>query len=213
MPAQPRPQAVERPLWTGFYFGVHGGGGWGNTRIQDPSFQLAYQPVDVKSSGALAGAQLGADWQFGHFVIGGELDASWASLKGDFLDPAFPASFATRIRALATGTARVGYAAGPWLAYAKAGVAWAQIELTTRFQAQLPRTIDHHRTGLAAGAGVEMAFYRNLSAKLEYNALYFGEHSVSLGAPLGPSNVDHLLHVVKGGVNVRFGGDYSFARY
>jgi outer membrane immunogenic protein len=217
MPAQPRPQAVARPLWTGFYFGVHGGYGWGDSRIQDQSLRLFYDPVHVRSSGPLAGAQIGADWQFGQIVVGGELDASWASLKGDVAIDASPVTgYTTKYRALATGTARVGYAAGSWLGYVKGGVAWTDIEFTI-----LPvlsganRVVEYHRTGLTAGAGVEVAFFGNLSAKLEYNALFFGETSTNIGGSIlrEPANVDHLLHVVKGGINLRFGGDHLAARY
>jgi outer membrane immunogenic protein len=215
MPAQPRPQAAASPLWTGFYFGLHGGGGWGSSRLRDPNYQVAHQPVTVRSSGPLAGAQMGANWQFGNVVVGAELDASWASIKGDVApDPNFTFSgFAAKYRALATGTGRVGYAAGSWLGYVKAGVAWADIQFTSITSSPQPVVVEHSRTGMTAGAGLEVAFYRNLSAKLEYNVVYFGEASQAIGAPNGPGDVDHLLHLVKGGINVRFGGDHISARY
>src|SRR5579871_2111317 len=74
-PAQPRPPIVEKPLWTGFYLGVQGGGGWASARLVDPHFDISFAAVDVRSSGWLAGAQVGANWQFGNMVVGGELDA------------------------------------------------------------------------------------------------------------------------------------------
>jgi opacity protein-like surface antigen len=215
MPAQARPQAVVRPLWTGFYIGAHGGYGWGNARIEDPNFALTFDPVSVKSNGPLAGAQLGANWQFGNIVVGGELDASWADIKGSAPSANnVNIAFASKFRALATGTARIGYATGSWLAYAKGGVAWADMEITSTLNGGTLRYIEYHRTGLAAGAGLEWAFLGNLSAKVEYNFLYFGEASMALGAPQGgATNVDHYLHLVKGGINLRFGGDYVVARY
>src|SRR3954469_1413334 len=45
----PPPQAMATPLWSGFYIGAHGGGGWGSSRIEDPNFQIAFIPVKVKS--------------------------------------------------------------------------------------------------------------------------------------------------------------------
>jgi opacity protein-like surface antigen len=200
-----------RPLWTGFYFGVHGGGGFGSSRVEDPTLLLSDRDVTIKSSGAIAGGQMGANWQFGNFVIGAELDASWASVSGDGRPngPDSPdSSFSDHFKALATGTARLGYAAGPWLGYAKVGVAWADIEFDSRPPASEPIVIEHSRTGLAAGAGLEVALFGNLSAKVEYNALYFGSTAMSLGSRNGPGNVDQLLHVVKAGVNLRFGDDY-----
>ena len=222
MPAQVRPAAVVQPLWTGFYLGVHGGGAWGTTHLEDPAFRLTFFPVDIKSSGALAGAQLGANWQFSNnIVVGGEIDASWTSVRGSTPgDPDFASpftGFVTKVRAMATGTGRVGYASGAWLGYVKGGVAWADIEWTDSADTpppQGPRRYPHTRTGITGGAGLEVAFWRNLSAKLEYNAIYFGPHSISSGSAFnGPARLDHLFHVVKGGINVRFGGDYLAARH
>jgi outer membrane immunogenic protein len=213
MLAQPRPPVVAAPLWTGFYIGVHGGEGWGRSRLEDPDFEITYLPVIVKSSGWLAGAQMGADWQFGSVVVGGELDASSASVKGSTApDPAFFLSgLSASYRALATGTGRAGYAAGNFLGYAKAGVAWANVDYKSALGTPFPIEVDHQRTGLTAGAGLEMALLGNLSARLEYDYIYFGAAAIDLRTRRNPSNVDHELHLVKLGLNWRVNGD--FARY
>ena len=124
--------------------------------------------------------QVGANWQFGNVVVGGEIDASWASLKGSVAAGAISRFRAIDLhyRALATGTGRVGYAAGTWLSYVKAGIAWADLEQTNFAGTVTPRGVPHTRTGVTAGAGLEWAFWRNLSAKLEYNFIYFGESSI-----------------------------------
>jgi opacity protein-like surface antigen len=205
MPMQPRPSSVERPFWTGFYIGVHGGGGWGSSRFVDPSFSIAFAPVYVKSSGWLAGAQVGANWQFGNMVVGGELDVSGASIKGSTApDPTFLLSgFSADFRALATGTGRVGYAAGSYLGYVKAGLAWANIDFTSGIDTPFPTEVNHQRTGLTAGGGLEMALIGNLSARLEYDFIYFGAASINLGAKL-PVNLDHQVHLATLGLNWRF---------
>ncbi|MBX9774158.1 MAG: outer membrane beta-barrel protein [Xanthobacteraceae bacterium] len=216
MPAQARPHAVVvTPLWTGFYFGVHGGGGWASTHVSDPSLQVMSQIAVIDASGPLAGGQIGANWQFGNVVVGGEIDVSWARIRGSRSpEPGFPFSgFETNFRALATGTGRVGYAAGSWLGYAKAGIAWADLEFTYRVGAPPSSSVPHTRTGVTAGAGVEVAFWRNLSAKVEYNFVYFGENSIPIGSNRDSGNADHVLHLVKAGLNMRFGGDYVVARY
>jgi outer membrane immunogenic protein len=215
MPAQPRPPVVAAPPWTGFYIGLHGGGGWGSSSLEDPDFQITYQRVAVKSSGWLAGAQMGANWQFGSFVVGGELDASWASVKGSTApDPAFFLSgLSADYRALATGTGRAGYAAGNLLGYAKAGLAWANIDYKSALGTPFPIDVNHQRTGLTAGAGLEMALLSNLSARLEYDYVYFGAAAINLGTRRNPSNVDHELHLLKLGLNWRVNGDYLVARY
>ena len=66
--------------------------------------------------------------------------------------------------------------------------------------------------GLTAGAGLEMALLRNLSAKLEYDFIYFGADAINLGTKRNPSNLDHQLHLLKLGLNWRFNGDYLLAR-
>jgi opacity protein-like surface antigen len=214
VPTRGAPAAA--PLWTGFYIGVHGGEGWGNTQLSDPSFSTAYETVSFASKGALAGAQVGANWQFGNVVVGGELDASWGDINGTApQDPRFPGfiQFSTQFRALATGTGRVGYAVGNFLPYAKAGVAWANIDMNGIIVVpnQNPTDVNHQRTGLTAGAGLEWALMGNLSAKVEYDFLYFGESSISLGGR-GPDNVSHSLNVLKAGLNWRFRDDYFTAR-
>src|SRR5262249_37808814 len=150
-----------------------------------PTFiAISNTTVTVKSSGALAGAQMGANWQFGSIVVGGELDASWANIKGSLAgDPVtFPQSgLSPEFRALATGTGRVGYATGSFLGYAKFGLAWANIDFTYGLARGGPFVVevDHQRTGLTAGAGLEMALLGNLSARLEYDFIYFGQASIN----------------------------------
>jgi outer membrane immunogenic protein len=77
----------------------------------------------------------------------------------------------------------------------------------------IPTVIDHQRTGLTAGAGVEMALISNLSVRAEYDFIHFGATAMSLGCRAMPCNVDHELHLVKLGLNWRFTGDYLTARY
>src|SRR5262249_38308231 len=129
----------------------------------------------------------------------GEIDASWTSLKGtSSTDPNFGTTspYTNKVRAMATGTARVGYASGAWLGYVKGGVAWADIQFSYAPGAPRPVVQYLNRTGLTGGAGVEYAFWRNVSAKLEYDAIYFGADSLSNGKEFnGPARMDHLFHV------------------
>jgi outer membrane immunogenic protein len=207
--------AVAAPLWTAFYIGIHGGGAMGNSRLEDPDFQITYDRVTVDSRGSLAGVQVGADWQFGSLVAGGELDASWSSIKGSLApDPNFFLSgLSVQYQALATGTGRVGYAVGNSLAYVKGGVAWANIDYKSALATAFPIDVNHQRTGLTGGAGLEMALLDSLSARIEYDYMYFGSAAIALGTRRNPSNVDHELHLVKLGLNWRFTGDYLLARH
>lgn len=209
------PVVAAVPLWTGFYIGVHGGGGMGSSRLVDPSLTFAQDRFTMDTSGALAGAQIGANWQFDNLVVGGEIDASWSSIKGNrAIDPTNMFSgIAVAYNAMATGTGRIGYASGGLLGYVKGGVAWANVDYQTFLGTPAPLDVNHQRTGLTGGVGVEYAFTNNLSARLEYDYLYFGSAAIALGTRISSQNVDHQLNLLKFGVNYRFNGDPIVARY
>jgi outer membrane immunogenic protein len=209
------PVVAPVPLWTGFYIGVHGGGGMGSSRLVDPSFAFAQDRFTMDTSGALAGAQIGANWQFDNLVVGGEIDASWSSIKGNrAIDPANMFSgLSVAYNALATGTGRIGYASGSLLGYVKGGVAWANVDYQALLGTPAPIDINHQRTGVTGGVGVEYAFTNNLSARLEYDYLYFGPAAIALSTRISTQNVDHQLNLLKFGVNYRFNGDSIVARY
>lgn len=210
------PVVAPVPLWNGFYIGAHGGYGFGSSRLVDPSFAFAQDRFTMDTKGALAGAQVGGNWQFDNIVVGAELDLSWASIKGNRpVDPANPilSGLSVSYQALATGTGRIGYAFDNALVYAKGGVAWANIAYQALVGTTAPLDVNHQRTGLTGGVGLEYALTRNLSARLEYDYLYFGPASIALTTRISPQNVDHELHLVKLGVNYRFNGDAIVARY
>jgi outer membrane immunogenic protein len=202
--------------WTGFYAGVHGGEAWGSNRFNDPTFVFSPISFDVTSQGPLAGGQLGFNWQSGYFVIGAEADVDWAALRGDYVfNPVIAATeVSSSIRALATGTGRVGFAMGPWLAYGKGGVAWADVEFTSNLFNSTVVSVIQQRTGLTAGLGLEVAFWESVSAKIEYDFMHFGPQTVPFQFPgiFRPFDVDQRVHVVKAGFNVRFGGGAAMAR-
>ena len=219
LPVKSRAEPAVQLLWNGYYAGVHGGWGWGTTRVNDSSFRPSDPLVEYRSDGPIVGGQIGVNWQWGNVVAGLELDGSWASMRtvSSNINPAIPGICGTgvELHALATATARLGYAMGPWLAYAKAGGAYAYMDITTSITAAGPIATTENRFGVTGGAGMEVAFLRNVSAKVEYNYLYFPEQSYTFINPNTPnsSSVDHFVHLVKVGINVRLGGDAVVARY
>ena len=215
LPFKAPPDPVVAPSWSGFYFGVHGGWGWGNTQISDPLFGPSFDPFEATYNGPLAGGQFGANLQYGNVVFGAELDGCWTFVRGNTnRNQSIITSSTTNaidFRALATGTGRIGYAMGPWLAYAKAGGAWADLEMTTQFMVD-PTTYHRTMSGMVAGAGVEVAFLRNVSAKVEYNTFFFPTDHLVFVSPSTTSSLDHFVQVVKAGINVRLGGEPILSR-
>ena len=209
------PDQVVAPLWTGFYFGLHGGWGWGKTDISDPTLNPVQNPIEATINGPLAGGQIGANWQSGNLVLGGELDGSWSFVRGNTNQNQSIITSSTNnainYDALATGTGRIGYARDQWLAYAKGGVAWADMELTARYTPELT-TYDRSLFGGVVGAGLEVAFLRNVSAKIEYNYFFFPTDHLVYANPNTTSSLDHSVQVVKAGINVHFGGDANLPR-
>jgi outer membrane immunogenic protein len=211
---------VVRPLWTGYYIGVHGGWGWGSTHVNDPTLDHPiFFPQEYKSNGPIAGGQIGANWQFGNVVYGAEIDGSWASMRSDGQGGNVPGNPIAgqfndgfEIRALATATGRVGYTMGNWLVYAKAGGAWANIKARTGSISPVVVTHIEDRFGPTAGAGMEVALLRNVSGKIEYNFVYLPEHQFRFVFHGADSFIDHYVHLFKAGINVRFGGDHVAAR-
>jgi outer membrane immunogenic protein len=194
---------------------------------------LAGPDASYHVNGPLAGGQIGYNFQYGWTVFGIEADASWTDIKGfgsndPFVFPGAKSGFGcldlnggctSKIEALGTITGRLGVAVDRVLFYGKGGAAWAHEKHTVRaFDTQLPNdpsvnfssTTSQTRWGWTAGAGIEYAFTNNLSAKIEYNYLDFGKDTIAFDLP-APSGFDvggtlhQTLHVVKGGLNYRFG--------
>ena len=71
-------------------------------------------------------------------------------------------------------TGRLGYADGRWLAYAKGGVANAQVDVSYRDSVSGVTTSSSGReTGWTAGVGIDYALTPNLFLGIEYNYIHF----------------------------------------
>ena len=199
-----RAPAYAAPLynWTGFYLGAHIGGAFSGGN----SFNgLVLSDYDAR---LLGGVQTGVDWQFaGNFVVGAEGQYSW--LGKNNLNAVFPAGFVynNNQRALASVTARIGYAFGPALVYVKGGYAYSDNSETLTF-AGVPVAFaldSSHSNGWTVGGGVEYMFAQNWSAKAEYQYDNFGDSRFLSPAALVPFGTFHNdEHTLKLGVNYRF---------
>jgi outer membrane immunogenic protein len=211
--------APDRYSWTGCYLGAHVGYGWGDpTNTDNPgSDWFAGAPIKVDTDGVIGGGQLGCDYQAtSNLVIGIEGSGSGADLNGSAIVNAPLASVNAKVDTdrLATLTGRVGVSFDRSLIYAKGGAAWAEDKYSgvwTVLGFTGAVSAKETRTGWTVGGGWEYALWKSLSAKIEYNYLDFGTDRVSF--PAGAfgtyvGDIDETIHVVKVGLNYRFGANW-----
>jgi outer membrane immunogenic protein len=228
---------VERFTWTSCYLGAHLAGAWANENVTDPVLLVQDNvnlggpgfttggptTIGVRQSGAMIGGQIGCDYQFpSNLVLGVEGAVSGATVKGSrlFALPDSPPDVAlinVKTDFMPTLTGRIGYAAGYWLFYAKAGVAWSSNKYsvvgTFNGGAGLGLPFDFEglsvRTGWTAGGGVEWAFTEDWSARLEYDYYDFGTHTATMNDVVngpGPLSFRTTMQMVKLGVNFHVWG-------
>lgn len=204
--------------WTGLYVGGSLGGGKGHSTYASPYAQpVSGDAADL--GGAMAGLQMGADYQWGALVLGAEVSAAWANVGGT--DTCFSTApvgdesgfnCGSTVNALGTVTGRLGYAFDRALLYARGGFAWdRQSDMFNLFN--FTDTIlahDSTNTGWTLGAGVEYALLPSLSVGLEYKHFDFGGSSAFTSAwPAPLAGVDLApdglrLDMVAMTVNYRF---------
>lgn len=206
--------------WNGFYVGGHLGGAWEDVT----STALSTTPVitngtanPFEPSGALGGAQLGFNIQRAMWVFGIEGDISWTGVDEtgtvpSTIVPGVTASMRSDTDWYATVTGRVGWAKDNWLAYLKAGGAWMDVSYTGSAALGAvslgSATVTDTRSGWTIGTGIEVGIQENWSAKFEYSYADFGtdNYSFNVGGVAGPTTIETDMHVVKVGLNYRFGG-------
>lgn len=235
LPVKTQPSVAPVWSWTGLYVGAHSGAMWGKTKFSDP-FGPSIFGDTARTPGYLFGGQIGYNWQQGGspWVFGLEADVSALDSDGTITCFAFSGTFISancrvRPRALGAFAGRIGYAVGPsgrTLFYAKGGAAWAHdtINVTTNNLFNSGATIatasSHTRWGWTVGAGLEQALTPAWSLKLEYDYLHFGGVNVATPAsesvtpdgaatsvPGNVSSASQQLHLVKVGLNYRWGAD------
>ena len=219
--------------WTGIYAGVHGGAGYGAAKgeagidgtVEGCLFN-ACDTFDFDESaddeyglmGLLGGAQVGADYQLGNFVVGVKADISATDLSGEGtladitvgpfgpIDPItiFSAGVATDVDWMATVRGRAGVT-GPHgsLLYLTGGLAIADVESTLSYTTLLGGdsvSQTDTRYGWTAGIGGEAPITRNITFGLEYLYTDLGSWNVfsdsgssgtiTCGPPFGCNGVE-----------------------
>ena len=213
MKARPMPAAVEVWNWTGFYIGGNAGYSWGRSRTTVDYFNpvtgaLIVPPAgstnnsDFKLNGAIAGGQIGYNWQTGNWIWGLEADAQWSGERGS-----------TAFLCAAGGAAVVGAVVGPGpcvpgLTFLPPGLVGTtvtlaqQIEWFGTFRARVgmlftPSVLAYVTGGLAYGSVKSDGTLATVNA---------------FGAPVGAAFSSKELHAgwtVGGGIEAHLGGNWT----
>ena len=162
-------------------------------------------------SGAIAGGQIGFNWQAGMFVFGAEIDGQWSGQENTFTVACGPRCSATesiKIRSLATGRGRFGLAFDWIMPYVTGGAALVNglnnLSMTVAGTSASFLPLSHSTLGWTAGAGVEIALWSNWSAKFEYLYVHLGTDDVATLPGVFTADEDMNLHTAKIGLNWRF---------
>ena len=240
-PVKARAPVFGTSNWSGLYVGAFAGGAYGRDDIG-----FANDPAGASTSpytaGPLGGFEVGYNYQVNNWVFGAEADIGSARFRGartcgsddgsgnvNGFNP-FYQNCTDRMDWMATAAAKVGYAYGRTLFYAKAGGAWTQdhvkIDCIDAYNANnhctspngniYPGTnanftdttsADYNRFGWLIGYGTEFDLGRNWSAKAEYDYIQFGRQTqlASDGDTLLSSHVS--VNQVKIGLNYRLNGN------
>ena len=213
------PAIVAPPTWAGPYVGLNVGGRWLNDRISTTTLPSgsAFSGT-LNSWGAMSGLQAGYNWQFGNVVAGIEADANILAAGSTLTNSALGITDSINSPGfLLTVRPRLGWAFDHRaLVYGTAGYAFETVQVHDSVNFGGPTTalsdVIGRLSGWTAGGGLEYAFSRGVSAKIEY--LYVGLGTISslvvpaAGAPSFASvNVAHKLsdNIVRVGANFHFG--------
>lgn len=162
----------------------------------------------------LVGGQVGVNYQSGMWLVGMEAEGAWTNLKGGAISLLPLAALASisdnsKIDGIFDVTARAGIVAGRALFFAKGGAAWARATYWTATPAAVTSNMSDTRLGWIAGVGAEYEFAGSWTAKLEYDYIDFGrkrETLLQVGGVGFDLDTKQNVHLVKLGVNYRFGG-------
>src|SRR5262245_1206218 len=223
--------------WTGLYFGANAGygsaEGSSSTRFAGDLAGGTTTPSGAgvtelsggavfgssKPSGAIAGGQIGFNWQTGRFVFGAEADGQWSGQQADasiVCTPNCVGTSTTKIKSLATGRARVGVAFDWLLPYVTVGAALvtAEDKLTLTVAGVtggFPQTLSATSLGWTAGAGVDVALSSTWSARFEY--LHIEANGLKtdadipgiLGSGIALGSASYRDDILRFALNYRFG--------
>ena len=189
----PPPVAVQVFSWTGFYIGGHIGGASArheSAQIADPTDGVDFHDYPGgRETGVFGGVQAGYNWRNGSWVFGIEGDIQATGAEETFAPWKFSNPWFGTVRG------RAGYLFDNVLFFGTGGLAFGELRANTFGVSE-----SHTNAGWTLGAGAEMEFAPQWTAKIEY--LYVdlaNSNFVITGASNG-----YRFGLIRAGVNYHF---------
>jgi outer membrane immunogenic protein len=216
--------------WTGFYLGIHAGGG-----VDHFAFPFAilvsegrfFQGTNgITATGPFGGLQAGFNYElpFFHIVAGVEIDNSASGIRGQTAangtllftgGQRATATFGSKFEDFGTARLRLGYAWGRFLPYVTCGFTYGTID--TFYSVAAPGFFNAGsstatRSGVfphvgAIGIGVEYAIAPHFTVKVEYLYDFINAHPVLFDPVPGSAvqfNTRTAYHIARVGLNYKF---------
>jgi outer membrane immunogenic protein len=216
--------ALATPVydWSGFYVGAFGGGGYGNHNVVNAlgnAPALADFTANYSSTGAVAGAEAGYNFQSGGVVFGIRADGLWSGIRGN--DAAAVAAGATPITSVDADNLRWtgslvalgGLSFDRWLLFFTGGWAYGDIVHTNTDPVLGVDKFTVNANGLTAGGGIAYAITNNVIGKIEYHYYNFNGYNRPAVGPTGltangqlPYTTESTYSIVTLGLDYKFGG-------
>src|SRR5215472_8043928 len=203
-PPAPPPPAVPAYVptaysWSGFYFGLNGGYGFGSSKWTTGALSTG----TFDTTGGLIGPTVGYNFQTAQFVFGIEGDLDWATMSGSTTGAPCPTTCQTTNNYVATVRGRVGYAFDRFLVFGTGGAAFSDIKGNVTGIG----SVENFQTGWTAGGGVEVAVARHWTVKAEYLWVAVPNGTCACGSPPGaPFTISATENLVRVGLNYKFDG-------
>jgi outer membrane immunogenic protein len=166
--------------WSGFYAGGHLGLAHTSaeaTEVVFPESLEFFQSLSLEQSETSVTGGLQGGWQkhWGKLVAGAEIGFSLLRFDNTEASPLIDGLFrSAELSSIFTLTGRLGYADGRWLAYAKGGLATAEVDVRYRDTfTGLSSSSSGHEIGWTAGLGIDYALTHNWIIGIEYNYVHF----------------------------------------
>jgi iron complex outermembrane receptor protein len=196
--------------WTGIHLGLNGGFTFGASNWTDS--MTGGSTGNFGTSGFVFGGTVGGNYQIGSLVFGVEADGDWADASGFGTFTATSlctGGCLTKNTWFSTVRGRAGYAFDRYLVYGTAGAAFGNVQANFSNDPVSSAT----KTGWTVGAGVEVGFARNWSAKAEYLFVDLADGSCTTNCAIANANGTPVIpnvavkfneSIVRGGINYRF---------